>query len=374
MSVIGIQSDFTQKSVNVLLDFLEAGDVVVPIANQVKDIKPRVEAAQIESLYDIAENKFTFTGMKAVNPLYKEVKGGFVLFSSGTTGPPKAALHDYTRFISKFDYPGKSFRTIMFLLFDHIGGWNTLFYTLRNGTPIYISDRSPGGVCRAIAENKAELLPSTPSFLNLMLLSGAYKEHDLSSLKLITYGTEPMPPATLKALSKALPDVKLKQTYGLSELGIMRTKSGEGLWLKIGDEHRIVNGRLWIKSKTSMVGYLNAPSPFKDGWYDTGDLVDEKNGYIRFRGRDSDIINVGGYKVSPIDVESCILEIPGIKDVTVKGEPNPILGQVVIAKVVGNVSEKRIKTYVRHKIGKFHTPMRIEYVERLHTERFKRLR
>ena len=150
-----------------------------------------------------------------------------------------------------------------------------------------------------------QLLPTTPTFLRMLLISGAYKKYDLGSLELITYGTEPMPTATLESLHAAFPGVRLKQTYGLTEVGILPTKSeqDDSLWLAVGGpgyETKIVDNVLWIRAQMAMVGYLNAPSPFDaDGWFNTGDVVEQKGDYIRFMGRKSEIINVGGEKVFP---------------------------------------------------------------------------
>ena len=93
------------------------------------------------------------------------------------------------------------------------------------GVIIATKDRNPENVCKLIEEYKIELLPASPTFLNLLLLSGAYKDYNLKSLKIISYGTEPMPESTLKRLKMTFPDVKLLQTYGLIELGVMRSKS-----------------------------------------------------------------------------------------------------------------------------------------------------
>src|SRR5262245_18877496 len=108
-----------------------------------------------------------------------------------------------------------------------------------------------------------------------------------------------MPPSTLAAVREALPWARLKQTYGLSEVGILPTQSRDSgsVWLKLGKgfEHKIVDGVLWIKSASAMLGYLNAPSPFDaDGWFNTKDLVETDGEYMRILGRKSELINVGG--------------------------------------------------------------------------------
>src|SRR5262249_57210049 len=118
------------------------------------------------------------------------------------------------------------------------------------------------------------------TFLRILLIAGAIERHDLSSLEIVTYGTEPMPASTLAAIRETLPKVRFKQTYGLSELGILPTQSRDSgsVWLKLGNtgfEHKIVDGVLWIRSPSVMLGYLNAPPPFDvHGWFNTQDTVE----------------------------------------------------------------------------------------------------
>ena len=110
---------------------------------------------------------------------------------------------------------------------------------------------------------------------------------------MISYGAEPMPESLLKNLNKLFPAITLQQTYGLIELGVMRSKSEDNgsLWVKIGGEGfsvRVIDDMLQIKSDSAMLGYLNAPSPFtEDGWFMTGDAVEIKNDYFRILGKEN---------------------------------------------------------------------------------------
>jgi acyl-coenzyme A synthetase/AMP-(fatty) acid ligase len=313
---------------------------------------------------------------------------GLVLFSSGSTGTSKASLLDFNLLLDKFKQPRRAYRTLVFLLMDHIGGINTLFHTLCNGgTMVTIEDRRADAVCQSIQEHKIELLPTTPTFLKMLLISEAYQRYDLSSLKMITYGTEPMQASTLEHLHRVLPDIELKQTYGLSELGILQTKSRESdsLWVRVGGDGyqvKIVDNTLWIKSKSAMLGYLNAPSPFDDeGWFNTGDLVETDGEYVRILGRDSEVINVGGEKVYPAEVESVLLEMDNIVDATVVGRPSPITGQVVVANVFLRAPERRndlirrMRTYCKARLAPYKIPVTIEISDRpLYNDRFKKAR
>jgi acyl-coenzyme A synthetase/AMP-(fatty) acid ligase len=282
-------------------------------------------------------------------------------------------LHDVDRLLAKFTTPRPPIRVLCFLLLDHIGGLNTLFAGLANGgTVVSVRDRRPESVCHAIAEHRVEVLPTSPTFLNLLLISEAHRRHDLSSLRLITYGTEPMPVSTLERLNREFPGTRLQQTYGLSELGILRSKSRDdgSLWVKVGGEGyqtKIVDGILWIRAETAMLGYLNADSPFDaDGWFNTQDAVEQDGEWLRFLGRISDIINVGGQKVYPAEVESALLDLENVVDVTVRGEPNPIIGQCVVARV--NLREPeaaadfkaRMRRHCHGRLAPYMVPVKVE--------------
>jgi long-chain acyl-CoA synthetase len=121
----------------------------------------------------------------------------------------------------------------------------------------------------------------------------------------------------------------------MSELGIVRVKSEarDSLFMKIGGEGvetRVIDNVLEIRSKTRMVGYLNADSPFdSDGWYNSKDIVEERNGYYKITGRTSEVINVGGLKFMPSEVERVALQFAGVELVKAEGKPNPITGQHV---------------------------------------------
>jgi len=280
------------------------------------------------------------------------------------------------------------YRTLAFLLFDHIAGLDTLLYSLSNGSCLVtVNDRSPDTVCRVIEKHFVDVLPTSPTFLNLLIFSEAYRRHNLSSLKYITYGTEVMPEATLKKCADLFPGVTIIQKYGATEVGTLRSKSksSDSPWVKVGGEGfatRIVDGMLQVKAQSAMVGYLNAPSPFtEDGWFKTGDAVETDGDYIRIHGRQSEIINVGGEKVFPAEVENLIQGMNNVADVAVFGEKNPITGNIVCAKVrlIRQEDKRRflarLKKYFREKTAAYKVPVKIEIVDKtFHGERFKKMR
>ena len=384
-TVTALEGDFSPNSVALFLALLGHQCVIVPLTDSPAQQQNRfhsISRAQTAFALD-QDDEVTITGLDGdgQHPLYGDLRrkhhAGLVVFSSGSTGESKAVVHDLVRLLEKFKTRRRRFRSIAFLLFDHLGGINTLLYSLSNGgCLIATGDRSPDSVLAAVEAHRVDLLPTSPTFINLILLSEAYKRYDLSSLKVVTYGTETMPASTLENLNKLFPDVQLQQTYGLSELGVLRSKSksSDSLWVKVGGEGfetRVVEGTLQIKADSAMLGYLNAPSPFtNDGWFDTGDSVEVDGEYYRFLGRESELINVGGQKVYPSEVESVIQEMDSIAEVTVYGEPNPIVGYIVCAKVRPQTSIGRqgidrraftveLKNYCKSKLADYKIPVKV---------------
>jgi len=149
-----------------------------------------------------------------------------------------------------------------------------------------------------------------------------------------------------------------------------------------GYETRVVDGRLQIKARSAMLGYLNAPSPFTpDGYFETGDRVEVQGEWLRILGRESEIINVGGNKVYPAEVEDVLLEMPNVLDVSVYAEPHAITGQIVACRVRLESDEplaafkSRLRAHCGNRLTGYKIPSRVLVTtEPLHSSRFKRMR
>lgn len=335
--VVALIGDYDPRTIACLLKLIDLKTIIVPLTKLTTNHHDHFfDAACVDFVIQEGELFKRIHNKKnhEINKLRNLNHAGLVAFSSGTTSSPKAILHDLSLFLSKFSEPQKSLKTINFLLFDHVGGLNTLFYSLFNkGTSVIPNDRTIESVIHTCTKHEVELLPTTPTFLRMLLMSGCVPETIPSTLKIISYGTEIMDELTLKTLCELLPKVDFRQTYGVSELGVMSIKSEarSSLFFKIGGdgvETRVKNNVLQIKTAKRMVGYLNSQSPFdKNGWYDTRDIVQQKNGFFKIIGRDSEIINVSGLKFMASDVEQVVMGYRDIFFAKVIPKNNPITGQ-----------------------------------------------
>ncbi len=397
--VICINSDYSFNSIALLFAATIRNCIIVPIVPTAQsEFENKITAAAVNKIICFEENKLIIKKVSndgQVFPTqYKEIlnggHSGLVLFSSGTTGSPKVMVHNLSEIINDYKTPKKArnLNFLLFLLFDHIGGINTLLNCLNNGTTITIPlNRNPEYILQIIEDKKVQILPTTPTFLNLILMNENFEKYDLSSLKMITYGTERMPQALLDKLKIKIPHVKFLQTFGTSETGIMKTesKSSTRLFFKIVDpnyQYKIENDQLYLKSKNQIKEYINHESNQfeEDSWFATGDIVEtDEDGFIRIIGRINNIINVGGLKVFPKEIEDVINEVTGVVDTTVYSRNSIITGQMVCADIVikPDVDKKIIKEQIlkncREKLEKYKIPSKISLSDSLSfSSRFKK--
>ena len=396
--VVAILADYSFVSIALFFALYENKNIIAPITStSQKEIDGKVKESFSTKIINLENEKLVITNIKSeashkiINDLQNSKCAGLILFSSGSTGAPKAMIHNLDTLVDSYgDKKQKQINMLVFLMFDHIGGINTMLNILSmNATMIIPQNRNADDICQLIEEYKIAVLPSSPTFLNLILINRSYEKYDLSSLRMITYGTETMPEGLLGRLKAVFSKVKFLQTFGTSETGIAATssKSSSSTFMKIDDEnleYKIVDNELWLRSKTQILGYLNRSmeSFTNDGWFKTGDLVELDNeGFIKIIGRNKEIINVGGQKVLPSEVESVLLGMDEIEDCLVYGEQNAITGQSVSCDVVlkHGIDDSGFKILVRKfckdKLDNFKIPTRVNFVQKTEfTERFKKSR
>lgn len=387
--VVIVAGDGVLRHLSLFFSLSALGATIVPVVDKAGEIDQCGDVANATHVLSISGNgtwTIDRTYRSVTNSLLRSLlrrnEAGLIMFTSGSTGKKKALLYSVPKVLRRFQVRRKTYRSLMFSSIDHFGGWNTIFYILSNGGLIvFPSSHKPDEACRLIQEHRIELLPTTPSFINLFLLSGAVDAYDLSSLRTITYGSEMMPEATLRNLRDKFPNVTLRQTYGLSELGQIKVAARDpgSLAVKVvgeGMEAKVIDGTLWVRSDYAMEGYLNGEAGFTDdGWFDTGDLVKTDGEFITFLGRKSELINVAGLKVYPAEVENFLLSQPGVSEALVSGEPNVFVGNTIVAQVVADTGEteqaliQRLRTECKKKLPRYMVPTRIHVVQQLYYSR-----
>lgn len=396
-TVCAATGDFSFNTTAFLIATLMLRCTVVPLAADSGENSQLLGLAAADVVVDLDQDGLNHQAVtvakhdsQLLHDFLKTGQPGIIAFTSGSAGEPKAVLHDFDRMLKNIGrYERKGYRSLVFLRFNHLGGINTLLSVLASsgGVVVFPEQRTAEDIAALIARARVELLPVTPTFLALLLASRCYERHDLSSLKLISYGAEPMPQTVLDRMNQLFPQVRFHQTYGTSELCLPRTqsRSSDSLWLKLGGdgfEFRVIDGLLHIRSEFAMLGYLNAANPIgPDGWMATGDRVEQDGEWIRFLGRDSDVINVGGEKVTPLEIESVLIGAENIRDVRVYGEKDAMFGARVVAEVQLLAYEdptelrRRLRRICLERLARYKVPVKFHVSTRpFHSQRFKKVR
>ena len=383
--VVVLIGDYNSVCIKSLFQLIDMKVIVAPITNDTKS-QHKYFIEEISAKYVIENNKITRTGIaeennKLINNLREADSAGFIFFSSGSSGKPKAILHNVNNLLKKYEKPRRQLKAVNFLMFDHLGGINTFLHIIFNcGTIIALENRNVKHVIDTCNKYQVQLLPTTPTFLRMLLLSGYIPNKIPESLKIITYGTESMDSHTLIELSRLLPNVQFRQTYGLSEFNAFRIKSesNNSLYFKFSDDvkYKVEKRILYLKSSQRMMGYINYDDPFdEDGWFKTNDLVDVKGEFLKIIGRNTDLINVGGLKFISKEVEDVALTHEKILNVKVVGEKNPITGQhvkIIIELKDKILDKKELMKFFKEKLPSHMVPHQIVFDKIQISTRFKK--
>jgi acyl-CoA synthetase (AMP-forming)/AMP-acid ligase II len=268
-----------------------------------------------------------------------------LVLTTGTTGEPKGGRHSWVRLIQALRRRegGERARWLLAYNLNQFGGLQVLLHVLVNrATLVAAASSRAQDVITALRDARVTHVSATPTFWRILVGGLDAETAGGLALEQITMGGEPVPEALIARLVELFPDARTAQIYGSTEAGTaVSVHDGlPGLPLSVlerDESHpvrlRIVDGELQMRSRVGMLGYHGTSEGGPD-WRPTGDLVEIRDGRIRFVGRTSDIINVGGVKVHPLPVEEVVSAVPGVELVTAYGSPNPVTGQIVTLDVV----------------------------------------
>ncbi|KIO46688.1 ANL family adenylate-forming protein [Sanguibacteroides justesenii] len=290
------------------------------------------------------------------------------IFTSGTTGQPKKIIHtlfSLTRTVRVAEnYKGQ----IWGYAYNptHMAGLQVFFQAFENlNTMVNIFNMSRLEIYHQIETKKITHISATPTFYRLLLPP----EKNYPFVKRITLGGEKSDSKLYESILKIFPGAKINNIYASTEAGALFASKGEyfQIPMSIMDKIKIEKDELLIHK--SLLGYSDY-FVFAGEYYCTGDLIewiDQESGTFRFKNRKNELINVGGYKVNPNEVEECILQIPDVLQVMVYGKANSVLGNILCAELKlipgSQLTEIYIRSYLSKKLQDFKIPRRIKFVE-----------
>jgi acyl-coenzyme A synthetase/AMP-(fatty) acid ligase len=279
----------------------------------------------------------TFTSIDQVIEKVKNTgdEWKITLFTSGTTGLPKKVSHIFsnlTRFVKTSDKHKKAIWGFAYHP-THIAGLQVFFQAFLNSNPlIRLFQLSPEAICKEIDQQRITHLSATPTFYRMLLgQKGCFE-----SVARLTSGGEKYDEKTLSDLQKMFPNATITNVYASTEAGSIFASDEKDFIVKPAMKPyiKIYHGTLYLHKE--LLGETELLSLHGD-WYETGDMVEilqDEPLKFRFISRKNEMINVGGFKVNPLEVEETIRKIKGIKDAKVYSKKNAILGHVVCSDLI----------------------------------------
>jgi acyl-CoA synthetase (AMP-forming)/AMP-acid ligase II len=309
----------------------------------------------------------------------------WVLLTSGTSGRPKMVVHSLSSLAGAIPRNSDGSEPRVWSTFYDIrryGGLQIFLRALLGGADLALTDPN-----EPLDEQLARLgaagvtsISGTPSHWRRVLMS---PQRGAFAPTYIRLSGEIADQVVLDALRAAFPHAKIGHAYASTEAGVgFAVDDGlEGFPSALideaagGVEMKVVDGVLRIKSKRTASGYVGRPeSPLFDnaGFVDTGDLVEMRGDRYYFVGRRNGIINVGGHKVNPEEVEAVLNGHPAVQMSLVTGRKNPVTGAIVVAEIVPRApscdkeaAAREIMAHCRERLERHKTPAAIRFVEEL---------
>jgi acyl-CoA synthetase (AMP-forming)/AMP-acid ligase II len=258
--------------------------------------------------------------------------------TTGTTGTPKAARHDW-RFLARTVagvQPRPDQRWLLAYGPHQFAGVQVLQHVVAaQATLVAPFPRQPRDGLDTLLEGGVTCVSATPTYWRVLLADAGSRGAALPPLEQITLGGEASPGDLLDDLRRAFPQARISHVYASTEFGsIASVRDGKpgfpvsAFYSETGNPEshlKIVDGELWVRATAT---------DDADQWHATGDLVEIDGDRVAFSGRTSDVINVGGVKVHPLPIEERIAALPRVAMVRVYGRPNAVTGAIVAAEVV----------------------------------------
>jgi len=363
--------------------------------SRLKDERPP-GLKNVVSLGEPEENAVPFSKLAAAASLDHPTGGSpedrfLLLYTSGTTDNPKGVPHAQRGFLANAmasvpELEISREETILSAApLTHLYGLYAYHLSLCSGAAMSLLPAfTPPDLASVIEKHKASCVFAGPAHFKPLLDGGLIERHDFSSLRFACLSGSPVPPELAAAVEKKLPKGKTIQLWGMTELqagSFSRPRDPRPVRHETagaatpGTELRVVDERLQVRGSSLFKEYLKNPATTReaftpDGWFETGDTAElSAAGHLRFTGRVKEIINRGGVKYSPLDVEAIIDRMPGVARSAIVPYPDAVLGEracVFVQPAPGAPAatlEAIMRELDRAGVAKFKWPERLELLE-----------
>jgi acyl-CoA synthetase (AMP-forming)/AMP-acid ligase II len=412
-----------EKELTYMLNSAEAetlivGERYIPLINSIRpELKSLKNLISIENKHDdmlYYEDIISSSPADEVITEIDEDDTTMLMYTAGTTGFPKGVMLAHNSFsvyvlenVTPPD-PEADERNILTVPLYHVAGIQAMMAAIYGGRTLVMERQFEAKEWMELVEKeKANRAMMVPTMLKQLMDHPDFSKHDLSSLKVITYGAAPMPIPVIKQALEVFPGVSFINAFGQTETASTITALNPEDHILTGTEEekekklkrlasigkpmsdvemKVVDeegkklspnevGEILARGPRVMSGYWKdeektAKTIDKDGWVHTGDVgyVDE-DGYYFLSGRSSDMIIRAGENISPEELENVIREHPKVEDVAVIGVPDETWGEepraVVIPKKGEKPTEEEIMEYCRQNLASFKRPRSVVFADDL---------
>ncbi|MFC4687654.1 fatty acid--CoA ligase family protein [Epilithonimonas pallida] len=320
------------------------------------------------------ENPKKFSSVEELINSIRYSQSEITLFTSGTTGFTRKFTHPLKNLIRKINVSDERKHDVWGFAFNptHVAGVQVFFQAILNQNLLINVFLAPKDfIIDSIKQYRITNLSSTPTFYRLLLPL----EESFNSVKKITIGGEKSDAHLISEIEKAFPNARINNVYGSTETGPLFSSQNDEFFVQ--EKHigriKVVDDELYIHKdlfgKTTQLNLV-------DDFYPTGDLIewiDDEQRRFRFTSRKNELINVGGYKVNPYEVEDELNQHSKIRNVRVYGKANAVLGNIICCEIElhpdTELKEEEVRFFLNGKIQNFKIPRKITFVEKIELTR-----
>jgi len=317
-----------------------------------------------------------------INEIIKNVensKSEISLFTSGTTGQPKKVIHTIQSLIRNVRKSNQYDNDVWAFAYNptHMAGLQVFFQAFLNlNSIINVFYQCRNEIYKSLEKFSITHISGTPTFYRLLMPF----DKSFNSVKRVTLGGEKSDTKLYNFIEQIFPKARINNIYASTEACSLFSAKGEFFQIPevIKDKIKVIDNELYIHK--SLLGKSES-FVLKDDYYRTSDIiewVDIEKGLFCFKGRANELINIGGYKVNPSEIESIIYQLPHIVQVVVYGKSNSVLGNILCADIVlereNRITELSIRQYLKTLVQEYKIPRRIIFVDNIETTRTGKLK